>query len=77
MSMNMPLSHDQFAVKKVRSDEFMSPAELISGPCALPEVPLAMPRQELEREHSIGRRLITALRLQARRLPLGSPERSV
>jgi hypothetical protein len=77
MSANLPIKTDTFAFKNVRSDEFMAPAELISGPCALPDAPLAMPRQQLERDMPIGRRLFSALRLQVRRLPAGSAERGV
>ncbi len=77
MSANMPIKTDTFALRDVRSDEFMQPAELISGPCALPDAPLAMPRQQLEREMSIARRLASVLRLQIRRLPVGSAERGV
>ncbi|MBA69249.1 MAG: hypothetical protein CML30_10285 [Rhizobiales bacterium] len=77
MSVNMPLNHDQFAARNVRSDDFMTPAELISGPCALPDAPIAMPRQQLERDMSLARRVMVVLRLRARRLPAILPERGV
>ena len=77
MSANLPIETDTFAARNVRSDEFMAPAELISGPCALPDAPLAMPRQQLEREMSVARRIASVLRFQIRRLPVGSPERGV
>jgi hypothetical protein len=68
---------DRAALRNIRSDEFMAPAELISGPCALPDAPLSMPRQQLERERPVAARLLSALRLQIRRLPVGSAERGV
>ena len=55
----------------------MTPADPISGPRALPDAPIAMPRQRLERETSVARRLMTVLRLRARRLPAILPERGV
>jgi hypothetical protein len=38
----------------------ITPAELISGPCALPDAPLAMPRQTLEAEAGLLRRILSA-----------------
>lgn len=37
--------------------------DLISGPCALPHAPMAMPAQELERSAGLRRRLMGRLRL--------------
>lgn len=38
----------------------MSPADLIAGPCALPDAPLAMPRQRIETGPGLLRRILTA-----------------
>ncbi len=35
--------------KKPADPASMSPADLVSGPCALPDAPLAMPQQVIER----------------------------
>lgn len=39
----------------------ISPAELISGPCALPHAPLAMPRQVLQARTGLMRRILSAV----------------
>lgn len=39
----------------------LSPADLIAGPCALPEAPLAMPCQMLEPGTGMLRRMLSAL----------------
>lgn len=36
----------------------MSPADLVAGPCALPDAPLPMPHQVIERDHGLLRRLM-------------------
>ena len=41
--------------------EPLSPAALIAGPCALPDAPLAMPRQQVESGPGPLRRLVAAL----------------
>ncbi|MFT3688020.1 hypothetical protein [Paenirhodobacter sp.] len=37
--------------KKPADPAAMSPADLVAGPCALPDAPLAMPQQVIERAH--------------------------
>lgn len=38
----------------------LSPADLIAGPCALPDAPLAMPRQRIETGPGLLRRILNA-----------------
>lgn len=38
----------------------MSPADLVAGPCALPDAPLAMPQQVIEPARGLFRRLADA-----------------
>ncbi|AOZ68339.1 hypothetical protein LPB142_02600 [Rhodobacter xanthinilyticus] len=46
------------AVAEPRS---LTPAELVAGPCALPQAPLAMPPQVIEAGTGLWRRLVSAL----------------
>lgn len=39
----------------------LSPAELVAGPCALPNAPLAMPMQVIEPRVGLLRRLLSGL----------------
>ncbi|WP_164885739.1 hypothetical protein [Paenirhodobacter populi] len=41
----------------------MSPADLVAGPCALPDAPLAMPQQVIEPARGLFRRLADATRI--------------
>lgn len=38
----------------------LAPEDLIAGPCALPDAPLAMPRQVLEARAGLLRRILSA-----------------
>lgn len=51
--------------EKVRS---MSPADLVAGPCALPDAPMDMPEQVIEPARSLMARIIAAFG-RAPRLP--------
>lgn len=53
--------------------EAMSPADLVAGPCALPDAPMAMPEQVIEPSRSLIGRLGTALRAAGSRLASRPP----
>lgn len=40
--------------KKAVDPATMTPADLVAGPCALPDAPLAMPQQVIERARRIA-----------------------
>lgn len=51
--------------------QFDTGAALIAGPCALPEAPMAMPRQQLEAPAGVLSRLLSGLGLRPAATGLG------
>lgn len=47
-------------VKKPVDPASMTPADLVAGPCALPDAPLAMPHQVIERPRRVAAPAVAA-----------------